>query len=381
MYKDMNEALNGGATIANIDNARYRARQQRQEKPPRFKLEAFDDIILGKEPRDLIKGLFPATGIAVVWGKPKCGKSFWSYDALAHAALGWVYRGRKVQQGPVVYCSFEGHAGVPRRTEAFRKKFLQDHSDPVPLYTIRATLDLARDHKELIQDIGLQLAGQKPVAIALDTLNRSMTGSESSDEDMAAYLKAADAIKEAFDCLVIIIHHCGVSGDRPRGHTSLTGTVDAQLAVSRDAANNIVVEVEFMKDAEEGATIGSRLEVVDVGLDQDGDIITSCVVVSTEVVARAAGPIKGRPGVALKMLQKALDQAGEPAPASNQIPQNVRVVRVCLLEKYFYAGTFNESDKPETKKKAFTRACQRLQDLGIIQVWDEWVWLRTSPDK
>jgi hypothetical protein len=33
-----------------------------------------------------------------------------------------------------------------------------------------------------------------PVAICIDTLNRSFTGSESSDEDMTAYLKAADAV-------------------------------------------------------------------------------------------------------------------------------------------------------------------------------------------
>jgi hypothetical protein len=38
----------------------------------------------------------------------------------------------------------------------------------------------------------------------LDTLNRSLAGSESDDEDMAAYVKAADAIREAFGCAVVI---------------------------------------------------------------------------------------------------------------------------------------------------------------------------------
>ena len=113
----------------------------------------------------------------------------------------------------------------------------------------------------------------------IDTLNRSLAGSESDDKDKAAYIRAADAIRHAFGCVVIIVHHCGVDATRPRGHTSLIGAVDAQLAVKRDAAENIVVTVERMKDGSDGETIVSKLEAVDVGTDVDGDVITSCVVV------------------------------------------------------------------------------------------------------
>ena len=84
------------------------------------------------------------------------------------------------------------------------------------------------------------------------------------------------------------VHHCGIDGTRPRGHTSLTGTVDAQLAVKRDGANNIVVTVEHMKDGAEGAVIASRLETAELGLDDDGDPITSCVVVPVERTALPA---------------------------------------------------------------------------------------------
>jgi len=98
-------------------------------------------------------------------------------------------------------------------------------------------IDLVKDHAGLIASI--QEQSQTPVLVVLDTLNRSLRGSESSDEDMTAYLNAADAIREAFECAVVIVHHCGVDGTRPRGHTSLTGTVDAQLAVKRDAADTL----------------------------------------------------------------------------------------------------------------------------------------------
>ena len=65
---------------------------------------------------------------------------------------------------------------------------------------------------------------------------------------MGGYIAACDRIREALDCAVIIIHHCGIQGTRPRGHTSLTGACDAQLAFNRDRLSNVVMTVECMKD-------------------------------------------------------------------------------------------------------------------------------------
>jgi hypothetical protein len=48
----------------------------------------FAEITLSKAPRYIIKGLIPSSGLVVVWGPPKCGKSFFLFDMVAHAALG-----------------------------------------------------------------------------------------------------------------------------------------------------------------------------------------------------------------------------------------------------------------------------------------------------
>jgi hypothetical protein len=104
-----------------------------------------------------------------------------------------------------------------------------------------------------------------------------------------------------------------MGGDRPRGHTSLTGAVDAQLAVKRDNAGIITVKVEWLKDGQEGAEIVSRLEQVELGADSYGDPIVSCVVVADDPMARLmATPVDQivRPGAA-KLKPKAklgLDQ-------------------------------------------------------------------------
>ena len=72
----------------------------------------------------------------------------------------------------------------------------------------------------------------------------------------------------------------------------MTGTADVQLAVKRDAADNVLVTVEHMKDGPEGDMIASRLERVDLGSDEDGDPITSCIIVPVETseTKAAEGP-------------------------------------------------------------------------------------------
>src|SRR5262245_43379898 len=206
---------------------------------PRFDLVPFDQLRPGYSSSYLIKDVIPRIGIGVVWGPPKCGKSFWTFDLVMHCAQYRAdYRGHRVIGGSVVYCAFEGQEGFKARAEAFRRE--HEISEPVPFFLVATNAKLVRDHRALIAAIHEQLSEATPVAVVLDTLNRSIDGSESKDQDMGAYLDAASAIQNAFACAVIIVHHCGVDGTRPRGHTSITGTTETQIAVSRDHTDNVV---------------------------------------------------------------------------------------------------------------------------------------------
>jgi hypothetical protein len=255
--------LNGGAVV---------------KLPQPFPLTAFGQIKLNAEETNyIVKGLLPRSGLAVVWGPPKSGKSFWCMDLLLHAALAWEYRGRKVQQADVVYVALEGRNGIPSRVEAFK---IRHEVNEAPFYLMTHPVNLVADAATLIASIKAQ--GVRPDVVCLDTLNRSLVGSESKDEDMSAYIAAAGMIEAEFGCLVVIVHHCGVDATRPRGHTSLTGAVEVQLAVKKSDDGVVGVTVERAKDIEEGTEIFSRLEVVEVGVDPDGDSITSLVVVPAD---------------------------------------------------------------------------------------------------
>jgi len=217
--------------------------------PRRIRFTKFSEIKLSTRARYLVKGIIPNVGLVVVWGEPKCGKSFKIFDMTAHIAAGWQYRGRRVKQCPVVYFALEGQEGFTARVEAFR--WAHNVTD-LPFYLSADRIVLPQDGAAVVQSIRQQFPDVKPGVVVLDTLNRSIGGSENDPADMGQYVRAADLIREAFSCVVIIIHHCGVEGVRPRGHTSLTGAADAQLAVSRDAASNVVLTVEFMKDGPQG---------------------------------------------------------------------------------------------------------------------------------
>ena len=183
----------------------FSAPSPREQPSTRFTLVRFGEIKpLDGDEDYWVKGLLPRTGLAVVWGPPKCGKSFWTFDLLMHVALGWQYRGLRVRQGPVVYVCLEGTRGFRKRKEAFRIAKMTGANEPQdpPFFLVSNPLALVRDVKTLIADIKRQVGEDVPAIVCIDTLNRSLTGSENKDEDMAAYIRAADMIRDAFDCLV-----------------------------------------------------------------------------------------------------------------------------------------------------------------------------------
>lgn len=355
--------------------------QPAQRSQKRFDLIPFSKIVLGTAPAYLVKGLLPRLGLAVVWGPPKCGKSFFIFDLMMHVALGWPYRERRVKQGAVVYCALEGCEGFRSRIEAFRVAKLGDWGGDVPFYLSPTPLNLFADHTALATSIRKQITGRTPAAIVIDTVNRSLNGSESDDKDMGNYIKAADWLRDAFQCLVLVIHHSGVDASRPRGHTSLAGAVDAQIAVKKDGAGNVVGAVEFMKDGPEGERVTSRLVSTEVGTDDDGEAITSCVVEPVDDDLRPTAGTTDKPKKVLPDRQRlGLDvlidcslSYGKPLPASHGIPGNPRAVEASKWrDALFSRGVLDRDAK--NPREDFARVKRSLLAKRLAGERDGLVW-------
>jgi hypothetical protein len=347
-----------------------------------FVLQAFNEIAIGSKSVYLVKGVIPRAGLTVIYGPPKCGKSFMTFDLTMHIALGWEYRGRRVKQGAVVYAALEGAEGFKARIEAFRQKWLPETPEPIEFYLIASPMALVADADALIASIRVKLGSTLPAVVTIDTVNRSLAGSESDDKDMAAYLAAASAIQAAFGCAVILIHHSGLTPGRPRGHTSLPAAADAQIAVKRDGVSNIVSTVEFMKDGPEGDQFASRLVPRDVGYDEDGDPISSCVV---EAIEEAERPRSSEP--APMILKRKLPDAqrlgwdaliecvadvGQPIPATvasgNQSGVKIEVWRSTLFSR----GVLDNGAK--NPRQDFKRLHDGLMARRLIGERDGLVW-------
>ena len=195
-------------------------------------------------------------------------------------------------RAPVVYCAFEGAHGYKKRAEALRRHHKVPDDVEVPLYLVPGRANMIKEYPLLISAVREQLMGELPRMVVLDTLNKSLVGSENKDVDMAAYIVAAEALRDAFDCVVIIIHHCGYDETHPRGHTSLAGAVDAEFEVAREGML-VTLKNVTMRDGPEGFEIRSAAEVVEVGEDINGKAITSLVIVPTDAPA-VTGQRRGR---------------------------------------------------------------------------------------
>lgn len=88
---------NGSALAENneLDRIAMFHDREAEKRKHRVWLVPFDEITLGAESRYLVKGLIPRVGLSVIWGPPKCGKSFWVFDLAMHVALGCSIAGEE----------------------------------------------------------------------------------------------------------------------------------------------------------------------------------------------------------------------------------------------------------------------------------------------
>jgi hypothetical protein len=316
-------------------------------------------------------------GLVDVWGKAKCFKSFWTLDVMLHVAMGWEYHDRYVKQGTVVYLAFEGGHGYKKRIEALRRHYQIEDDTPVPLYVMPGQANLIAEHSILIADIAEQLGDENPAVVVLDTLNKSLHGSENKDIDMGAYVRAAEAVRDAFNCVVIIIHHCGYDDTRPRGHSSLPGAVDAQLAVVRDGTL-ITVTVEMMRDGVEETVVTGEVKPIEVGHDQNGKVLSSLVVVRTD--APAASTASEKLPTSLKTFYRALREALRNNGAAFQpdaFAAPVQAVDQEVVREHFYRIYATDGETPEqqqnARRQAFKRVLDQAQrDTVLARVLDSW---------
>ena len=91
-------------------------------------------------------------------------------------------------------------------------------------------------------------------------------------------IEAAKRLQALTEGLVVLVHHTGKNASAGlRGHSSLIAALDAAIEVSREGDSR-QWSVAKAKDGADGNCERFKLKIEMVGLDSDGDAITSCFV-------------------------------------------------------------------------------------------------------
>ena len=252
------------------------------DKADRFRVLNEDEFLIAKPVSWLIKNVIPHAELGVMYGESASGKSFMALDIAAAVALGTAWRGRRVKQGRVVYIAAEGAGGFRNRMKAYRLHNELEHTG-VQIIASAPNLIEKADALAICKSI---LVGGPADLVIVDTLAQSMQGNENSGEDMGRVLAHCKGIHRATGAMVLLIHHSGKDAARgARGWSGLRAACDAELEVVR-CDEDRVLTVTKQKDGEDGAEFGFKLEVVPIDMDEDGDVISSCVIEHGDVVRR-----------------------------------------------------------------------------------------------
>lgn len=336
------------------------AAPEAEGKAMRFAFEPVHTFASASAAPWIIKGVLPQAGLAVIYGASGAGKSFAVLDMALAIARGEPWRGRKVRQGRVAYIAAEGAEGFRKRLAAYAQHN-QVELEQVPMVVLNGAPNLMelKDAADLV--VGLQAAGGASV-IVVDTLAQTTPGAnENAGEDMGKALGHCRRIHEKTGALVVLIHHSGKDAARgARGWSGLRAAADAEVEVLRDEQGQRSLRLSKSKDGEDNLAWGFELQQVQLGVDEDLDPITSCVVVEAELKQASGGKPMGPVATIVHAVVMEMAQA-----------QNSGIEVEAVIKEAVRRLPEAEDGKRDTRKQRVRRALETLTEGDLAPFWVE----------
>lgn len=256
-------------------------------------------------PRELVKGMLPAQGVAFVGGQSGAGKTFVVIDlAIALATDGSSqFFGHRVKErvGVVIYAA-EGHG-----TLADRLRVAKEHrgiATTLPIAHFASALNLS-DGADVIKfcdklrEIGDEFSvrfGVRLGTVIVDTVAAAFAmENENDNAEAAATIRRLNEIQTATGALIVPVHHYGKSEDTGlRGASAYRAGADVVLSVLavRDKATGAVsnrrLALAKSRTREEGPISGFDLVSIPIGFDEDNEAYGSVAIEPNGQISAAA---------------------------------------------------------------------------------------------
>ena len=335
----------------------------------------------------LIKGWLGCGQMSVMYGPSNVGKSFAALDMAWHVASGEMWHGFRVSGGPVLYLATEGGSSFHNRIYALAQKY--ERTD-VPLYIRPSPVDLLRPNADLAEIIALveeikEASGQDCVQIVVDTVSRAMAGgNENGPEDMTAFISNVDAMRAATGAHCMLVHHSGKDvAAGARGHSSLRAATDTEIEMELSKEDGLrFARATKQRDMETGAEFAFKLDVITLGVDQDGDDVTTCVIepVQGDEIADAKRKPMSKNGKLLVecFMQLQGERIGAPNPSGAGWPDSGTrwAISEADLRSHFYGKITTQN-----KRGTFRETVSVMISDGHLAANDEHFWLCASKYK
>ena len=357
------------------------------ERISKFKFEDFDTLQPGRQ-QWLVKGLWPSVGVCFLAGPSMAGKSFLALDLCVKVIRGQTVLGRKSKPCGVVYIAAEGAAGVRNRITGLRQRTgpvggLFQFIGQAPDLTYPDDVDELRQGL-IAQKAAFEARGDRLGLIVVDTLSASVPGAdENTAKDMSPVLTALQSMSIELGAMVLVIAHTGKNADAGiRGWSGLLANADGLIMLSKAEGDETRTgTVEKVKDGRSGDRFAFALDSVVIGVDEDGDEITTCTVVETDMPeGKALGPDKLTPNASsvLTALGYLIDNGQSiQTPNLPGVPAWAKAVDNETLRNRLWDTGFSDPEaKPGTVRQRYRDAKILLQTKGYIRIEGETIiWL------
>ena len=179
---------------------------------------------------------------------------------------------------------------------------------------------------------------------------------------MGRVVAACDLLSKQLDCTVAAVAHPGKDAARGmRGGSALLGGLDTVIQLEKDDNGIRTWTIEKQKEGEDGLTGQFKLHVLAIGEDDDGDEITSAVILPLDESEIDSNDMPAKESEAIARSRKLFENAV------------MAVGRIAYGKPFVSADAWNEHTKTmpfatdDSRRQALSRAKKILVKEGYIQ--------------
>jgi hypothetical protein len=258
--------------------------------PGQIRVIPAPELLDFEPPRWVIKPFIESGIRGILYGASDIGKTFLCLDLALSIATGRQWCGLRTVRAPVVYICAEGSRSLGRRVRGWLTYHgVPDAAITATFHAIGTPVQIvnAAERAELLTALRAA-APAIPALIVVDTLSWCILGMDENDSGAMTRLIGATAllqrdIADAYagtDPATLFVHHTGKTKKAIRGAYGLEAASDLLLKLDRKKDSLIsLLHSERVKDGPRSYPLAFLNKQVDLGHDDSGDAITTCVAV------------------------------------------------------------------------------------------------------